>query len=188
MAAPDFIPTDPSQSVRSYSSPPWRPRSWFADRPGEIGGQQPVGEQLGSPGPDQGYALSLAARFGGRLELAEGENEADALTGATAVAMKRSALFGRGPIIHDLTVGLTVWGFLNPAAPADLVEVRREWFEEVHLSIHYTELRRIVDAVAEPVLRGTPEQVTRSHLADWRSCLDLSGASVGESAVDRGVH
>jgi hypothetical protein len=175
MAAPDFVPTDPTDSVRSYSSPPRRPMSWFAVRPGELGGRQPVGEQFGVPGPDQGYALALATRFAGRVLLAEGESEADALAGATAIAMKRSALFGRAPIIHDLTVGLTVWGFLNPSAPSELVEVRRGWFEEVHLSVHYTELRRIADAVGESVLRSTPEQVTRAHLEDWRRCLDLSG-------------
>jgi hypothetical protein len=180
MAAPDFVPTDPQPQVRSYSSPPWRPRSWFAERPGELGGRQPHGERLGVPGPDQGYAMSLAARYAGRLQLTEGESEADALAGATAVAMKRSAIFGRAPILHDLTVGLTVWGFLNPSPPGELVEVRASWFEEVHLSIHYTALRRIADAVPESVLRRSTEQVTRDHLAEWRSCLDLSaGAESG---------
>jgi hypothetical protein len=173
MAAPEFVPTDPQQQVRSYASPPWRPTSWFADRPGELDGRQPVGEQLGVPGPDQGYALSLAARFEGRLFLSEGEHEADALTGATAVATKRAALFGRAPIIHDITVGLTVWGFLNPAPPEQLVAARRQLFEEVHLSMHYTQLRQIADAVPESALQRPHQMVTRLHLTDWRECLDL---------------
>ena len=33
-----------------------------ADRPGELVGRQPRGPRLGYQGPDQGYALALAAR------------------------------------------------------------------------------------------------------------------------------
>jgi hypothetical protein len=173
MAAPEFVPTTPRQQVRSYSSPPRRAGSWLADRPGELAGRQPAGEQLGAPGPDQGYALTLAERFVGTLTLTAGEHEADALAGASGIAMKRSALFGRAPVIHDLTVALTIWGFLDPAPSPELVELRRTLFEEVHLSMHYTALQRIVDAAPDPVLRLTHQQVIDRHRADWRACLDL---------------
>jgi hypothetical protein len=173
MAAPEFVPTQPARQVRSYASPPRRAGSWLADRPGELNGRQPVGEQLGTPGPDQGYALTLAERFVGKLTLTAGEHEADALAGAAGVAMKRSALFGRAPVIHDLTVGLTIWGFLDPAADRDLVEIRREWFEEVHLAMHYTARQRIVDAAPEPVLRLTHQKIIERYRTDWRACLDL---------------
>lgn len=173
MAAPEFVPTQPARKARSYASPPRRAGSWLADRPGELSGRQPVGEQLGTPGPDQGYALTLAERFVGRLALHDGEHEADALAGAAAVAMKRSALFGRAPVIHDLTVGLTIWGFLDPGADAELVSIRREWFEEVHLPMHYTARQRIVDAAPEPVLRLPHQKLAERHRADWRACLDL---------------
>lgn len=174
MAAPEFVPTAPDQLVRSYSSPPRRAGSWMADRPGEIDGLQPVGEQLGTPGPDQGYALTLAERFVGKLALTAGEHEADALSGASAVAMKRSALFGRAPVIHDLRVGLTIWGFLDANAAPELVELRREWFEEVHLAMHYTARQRIVDAAPDPVLRLSHQAIAERYRADWRACLDLS--------------
>lgn len=174
MAAPEFVPTPPQQLVRSYVSPPRRAGSWVADRPGELGGPQPAGEQLGTPGPDQGYALTLAERFRGRLALSEGEHEADALAAAAAIAMKRSGLFGRAPIIHDLRVGLTIWGLLDAAAPAELVELRREWFEEVHLPMHYRELQRIVDAAPDPVLRLPHDAIYERHHTDWRACLELS--------------
>jgi hypothetical protein len=175
MAAPEFVPTRPQQTVRSYSSPPWRPDPWFADRPGEVRGRQPEGDQLGVPGPDQGYALLLAGRYSGRVALSEGEHEADALAGATAIGTKRSAIFGRSPVLHDITVGLTVWGFLDPAPPEALLVVRREWFEEVHLPMHYTNLRRIADAVPEAVLRRPHDAVAAAYRSDWRSCLDLGG-------------
>lgn len=173
MSAPQYVPTEPDQLVRSYSSPPWRPDPWFADRPGELTGRQPFGEQLGVPGPDQGYALLLAARYKGRLSLTEGEDEADAIAGAVAVATKRAALFGRAPILHDVTVGLAVWGFLDPSPPAPLVALRREWFEEVSHPHHYPSLRRIADAVPEDVLRRPHDAIVQRHQVNWRSCLDV---------------
>lgn len=173
MAAPEHVPTAPTALVRSYASPPRRPEPWWADRPGEIRGRQPEGDQLGSPGPDQGYALSLARRFAGTLHLAPGEEESDALAAAGAIAMKRCALFGRAPIVHDLRIGLTVWGFLDEAPDPELVALRTEWFAEVHHVHHYPELRRIVDAVPDGVLRRSHTEVEQLHAADWRSCLDL---------------
>ena len=173
MSAPEFVPSQTSPAARTYSSPPWRGDSWTADRPGEIRGLQPTGEQLGNPGPDAGYALTLAERFRGRLHLHAGEHEADALSGAAAIAMKRAALFGRAPVIHDLTVGLTLWGFLDPSADDELVSLRREWFEQVHLSIHYTARQRIVDAAPEDVLRMPHAAIVDQHRLDWRALLEL---------------
>jgi len=174
MAAPEFVPTKPLAEVRSYTSPPPRAGSWMADRPGEIVGLQPVGDQLGTPGPDQGYALTLAKHVEDRVHLAVGEHLADAMAGCAAIAMKRSGLFGRAPVVHDLTVALTVWGFLEVVADPQLVAVRRPLFEEVHLYVHYSELRRIVDAVPESVLLQSHGVTEAQHRADWRSCLDLS--------------
>ena len=113
MAAPKFVPTDPTDLVRSYQSPPRREGSWMADRPGELGGRQPEGERLGTPGPDQGYALKLAESFRGKLTLRTGESESDAIAGGSAIAMKRSGLFGRAPVGHDLRVRLGICGFLD---------------------------------------------------------------------------
>lgn len=146
----------------------------MADRPAEIDGRQPVGERLGTPGPDAGYALTLAATFEGRLTLREGEHDSDAIAGGAAIAMKRAGLFGRAPVIHDLRVGLGIWGFLSADPPSDLVALRREWFEEVHQPHHYFELRRIADAVPEDVLRLHHDEILRRSEADWRSCLDLT--------------
>jgi hypothetical protein len=173
MAAPEHVPTKPAQTVRSYVSPPRRAGSWRADRPGEIEGRQPEGERLGTPGPDQGYALKLATSFEGRLSLEEGEEEADAIAGGSAIAMKRSGLFGRAPVVHDLTVGLGIWGFLDEGPDQDLVEVRRGWFEEIHLSHQYSQLRRVVDAATEEILRLPHTEIMQRHRDDWRSCLDL---------------
>ncbi len=170
MAAPEFVPVDKNRPVRAYESPPRRPGPWMADRPGELQGGQPRGDRLGNPGPDQGYVLRLARRFEGKLTLRPGEHERDALAGAVAVALKRSSLFGRAPIVHDLTVALTVWGFLGDA-PDELVALRRPLFEEVWHPHHYAEQRRIADLVPDEVLRQTPQQVADAHRRDWRALL-----------------
>ena len=121
--------------------------------------------------------LSLARRFEGQLTLTPGEHEKDALAGAVGVALRRASLFGRAPVVHDLTVALTLWGFLAEA-PKELVAVRKPLFEEVWHPHHYAELRRIVDLVSEDGLRMTPAQVTELHRSRWRSWLgDLPAAT-----------
>lgn len=170
MAAPEYVPVDRTRPIRAYASPPRREGSWLPDRPGDLVFGQPRGERLGHQGPDQGYVLLLARRFEGKLTLTPGEHERDALAGAVGVALKRASLFGRAPIVHDLTVALTVWGFLGEA-PAELVELRMRLFEEIAHPHHYPEQRRVADLVPESTLRMTPAQVTEAHRADWRGLL-----------------
>jgi hypothetical protein len=170
VAAPEHVPVDRTRYLRTYESPPRRAGSWIPSRPGELADGQPHGELLGNHGPDQGYVLVLAHRFEGKLQLTPGEHERDALAGAVGVALKRASLFGRAPVVHDLTVALTIWGFLG-AAPADLVAVRKRLFEEVAHPHHYLEQRLIADVVPDEVLRMSPQQVTEAHRADWRSLL-----------------
>lgn len=170
MAAPEYVPVDKSRPIRSYVSPPRRSESWLADRPGELRGGQPRGDRLGNQGPDQGYVLQLVRRFSGKLNLTSGEHERDALAGAAGIALKRASLFGRAPVVHDLTVALTIFGFLGDA-PAELVALRKGLFEEVWHPHHYAEQRRIADLVPGHVLRMSPQQVTEAHRSDWRSLL-----------------
>ena len=44
------------------------------------------------------------------------------------LALKRASLFGRAPVVHDLEVAFTIWGFLG-AAPPELVALRRPLFD-----------------------------------------------------------
>ena len=114
MAAPEYVPVKVTDKARSYESPDHVPAPWTADRPGDLDAlQQPEGRYHGDIGPDQGYALVLVKRFHGRLHLAEHEHEEDAMAGCVAVAMRRASLFRRAPVIHDLDIAFTVWGFLD---------------------------------------------------------------------------
>jgi hypothetical protein len=132
-----------------------------------------VGPQLGRPGPDQGFALHLVRVFEDRLVVRPPESREDAIEGCVGVALARASLFGRAPVVHDLTVAFTIWGFLDEHPPADLVMHRRRYFEGVANPHHYVALRTLVDAVPDDSLRKTPGEVTRLHGASWRSLLPL---------------
>ena len=178
MAAPEFVPLKPTHRARSYASPPRRWDEWLPTRPGELvtSGGQPDADagRMGAQGPDQGYLLTLLPLLRDDLHLAEREDVADVETGGTAIALKRASLLGRAPVIHDLRVAYTVWGFLDPSAPSELITQRRRRFEGVHhLAHHYPELRAVADAVPESTLRLAPAEVTERHRADWASLLTL---------------
>lgn len=175
MATPEYVPQKPDQLVRTYESPPWLPDGWRPDRPGDLGAHQPAGALFGYQGPDQGYAFRLVRQFAGKLHLQPGEQEDDAMFGCLGVATKRASLYGRAPVVHDLTVAFTVWGFLDEEPPAELVELRRPLFAEVADPYHYDRQRDIVDLVPDEVLRQPPDAVAEAHRSDWRSLL-VTGA------------
>jgi hypothetical protein len=172
MAAPKFTPPPVDALVtKAYTSPDYVPDAWEADRPGEIQGRQPAGESLGYQGPDQGYALLLASRLRPSLVLSDAEDADDAIAGCTAIALRRASLYGRAPVIHDLRIAFTIWGFLDPAPPAELVAMRVERFEGAAHPHHYDAVRAIADGVPVETLRLTPDQVLSQYPAAWRSLL-----------------
>ena len=175
MAAPKFAPVSPTEVVRTYESPEYVPTPWEPDRPAEIVGRQPVGERLGYQGPDQGYVLTLAERCRAKVIVSTGESVNDAIAGCVNIALRRASLFGRAPVIHDLTIAFTIWGWLDAKAPAELVARRKELFEGVaNTNHHYTEGRRIADLVPEATLRLDPATAASAYAdGKWR---DLTGA------------
>ena len=69
---PSFVPVVEADQVRrAYQL--HVPEIWTTSRPSELRGtRQPAGAFLGTPGPDQGFALKLARRFEDRLVLVPG--------------------------------------------------------------------------------------------------------------------
>ncbi len=179
MAAPEYVPRPADEKPRVYESPPWSGDSWVADRPGDLVGRQPLGPRLGYPGPDQGYVLKLVRRFVDKVHLQPGEHWADAEAGACAVALKRASLFGRAPVVHDLTVAFAVWGFLEASPDPDLVRTRKPLFEECSALHHYMQLRRIADLVPVSVLQMPHGQVVEiaGQPAGWRQFFKRRGES-----------
>jgi len=129
---------------------------------------------MGTMGPDQGYAYRLAHQFDDKLVLGAVNSE-DAVAACVAVAIKRASLFGRGPIVHDLTAAFTIFGFLDDEPADDLVELRVGLFGELRNAHHYSELRHLVDLVPDEVLAQTPKIISTDYQTDWHSNLDLSG-------------
>jgi hypothetical protein len=173
MAQPEYVPLPPTDRPRTYESPNHVPRAWIPGRPSEIEGRQPVAERLGWQGPDQGYGLRLANRFHDRLHLAEGESVDDVVTGALVIGLRRASMFGRAPMIHDFTIAYTIWGFLDPQPPAQLVELREQLFVGVATAVHHTQRRRLADCIPEATLRRSHQDVKSAYPQHWR---DLVGA------------
>jgi hypothetical protein len=173
MAVPRFAQTPPIDDARGYESPPVVPDSWMPDRPAEIIGFQPEGPRLGHQGPDQGYALVLARRMQHRILLQPDESLDDAIHGCVPIALRRASLMGRAPVVHDLVVAFTVWGFLDEQPPEELVEIRKSLFAEIAHAGHSSEREKLVAMVPESTLRLTPEAVKLPYAIDWKSLLDL---------------
>jgi hypothetical protein len=171
VAAPDYVPRPAGEAPRVYTSPPWRPEEWVADRPGELDGGQPTGPGMAWQGPDQGYVLRLVREFDDQLVLTAGEHSDDAKAGCVSVALKRASVFGRAPVIHDLTVAFGVWGYLG-AAPAELVALRRPLFEGLSHGHHHAGRQRVAELVPVEVVRMSPAEVASLAASDWRALLD----------------
>jgi hypothetical protein len=158
MTQPTFVPIAEADQVR-----PARhmhvPGSWTTTRPAEVTVPARVGgRNVGTPGPDSGFALRLAKRFEHELLLGDGESEHDVLLGVALVAAKRSALLGRAPSVYDVRFALNLWSFLEEA-PAELRATRRAAFSGV--SHDYVVQRALVDSVPEETLRLSPEDARR---------------------------
>ncbi|BAN01619.1 hypothetical protein [Ilumatobacter coccineus] len=172
MAAPKFSPVAPRDAIRYYESPDHVPDAWVPTRPGDITGFQPKGDRLGAPGPDQGFAIKIANSLRPKLHLQAGENADDVVRGCLGVALRRASMFSRAPVVHDLTIAFTVWGFYDEAPADELVAIRSAMFEGLrHVGHHYTESRQVVDAVPASTLEMTPAAVEQAYRADWRSLL-----------------
>lgn len=166
MAQPEYVPLSAADRVRPSERLPQH-GGWRQDRPGEVTNfGPPTGKLFGKPGPDQGYALKLAESFHGTLHLAAGEHEHDAITGCLGVGLRRASMFGRAPVVHDLTLAFTLWGFVGDA-PAELIEFRAPLFQGV--SHDYNRQREIVDRVNASTLRLAPAKVGEQVQSDWRS-------------------
>ena len=141
-------------------------QGWRADRPGDLVAGQPTGDLLGRPGPNIGYALTLAGRLDDSLQLAPHEHAVDAVAVIAELAMKRAASFGRAPTLPDLRIAATLLGY-----DGDVDEGFAGWRSRVvHGAEHdYAARRALVDAVPDAVLRMPPK--VPALLAEFRAEL-----------------
>jgi hypothetical protein len=159
------MPTDPFVAPELDDRPRQEPnlapgvhlpaaQAWKADRAGDLVAGQPTGDLLGRPGPNVGYAVTLAARLRDSVQLAPHEHQADALAVISELAMKRAASFGRGPVLADVETAATLLGYQGECDDSFAA-----WRRDVsHGADHEYGVRRaLVDAVPDAVLRLPPK-------------------------------
>ena len=172
------MPTDPFVPERLEDEPRQEPnlppgvkmpaaRSWVANRPGDLPAGWPTGKLLGSPGPNIGYALTLANRVRDQLALAPHEHADDAIAVVAEIAMRRAALFGRAPVMRDVEFGMQILGYRG-GADADFVAWRTRAVRGAHHD--YYERRSLVDAIPADILRLVPSALP-AHTAEARDAL-----------------
>jgi hypothetical protein len=159
------MPTDPFVAPELDDRPRQEPNlapgvhlpaavAWRAQRPGDLVAGQPVGDLLGRPGPNVGYAVTLANRLRDKITLGSHEAIADALAVISEVGMKRAASYGRAPTMADVEIAAALLGYEGDVEPA-FVEWRTA---ALHGADHEYDVRRaIVGAVPDAVLRMPPQ-------------------------------
>jgi hypothetical protein len=168
-----FVPPDPDARPRQQQNLPpgvalpaashWRP-----DRPGDASGPVPRdGELFGTPGPNVGFAYTLAERVKDRFRLGPHERIDDAVSVVAEIAGKRAAIFGRAPVIHDIEHAMAVLGY-DGSASMEFVEART--LMVLDASHDYSRRRALVDAVSTELLRATGAEL-RDRIDAWRTPL-----------------
>jgi hypothetical protein len=153
---PTFVPVADSGAVRPCAT----------TAPAQIGRPQKAGllgapgvasgRGRGTPGPDAGYALTLAHQMMREIELPEGEDPHDLEEGVAALAAKRASLLGRGPTGSDVAVAMDLFGLRTRADGAITADRRRRFAGIGH---DYFARRSFVDSIPEAMLRQAPNEV-----------------------------
>lgn len=176
ISAPEYVPVLPLDAPPigdlQHFPPPRRPvvrpneQATIPQRPG-----------FGTPCPNAGYALRLGRVFEDRVELTDGERARDAMAAGNVLALKRAGRIGRGPILADVEVGLTILGYLGSAPDALLAWRADELFG---IATDYHLQRRLADRVTDDDL-AQPAAALRARLGGWRQLLGVPGRAGGAS-------
>ena len=112
---PTFVPVADSGAVRRCA-PTATAEIGRPKKPGLLGAPHSVsGSGHGTPGPDAGYALTLAHSIVHDLTLAPNESAHDVEVAMALLASKRAGLVGRGPTKTDVKVALDLFRFRGRA-------------------------------------------------------------------------
>lgn len=146
---------------------PAAPSRWKADRPGDLTTPQqvPWGGPFGTPGPDTGYALKLAA--GADFDLESGEDRGNVEKAIVLVMAARASRFGRAPTSEDLSIAMLILGLAGPEQVPDVTKVkltrdRRYWAPRAAASSGSA--RSLVSLIPPEMLEASLEDV-RHRLA-----------------------
>ena len=133
----------------------------------------PTARCSAGPGPNVGYAYTLAQRAKDRLRLGPSEHADDAIAVIAEIAGKRAAQFGRAPVIGDVDLAIALLGYDGSASEA-FVKARSAL---VHEAGHD------VPAPARARRRGSRRAAARARADDrpeiesWRASMRALAAS-----------
>jgi hypothetical protein len=165
-----YVPADPDAQPRQQQNLPpgvalppatdWRP-----DRPGDIRTpDQPEGGLFGNPGPNVGYAYTLAQRAAERFVIGPYEHIDDVIAVVAETAGKRAAMYGRAPVMADIDRAALLLGY-DGSGDASFTDARQRLVQEAGHA--YRRRRAVVDAVPENLLRSATTDFG-PLLAEWR--------------------
>jgi len=89
------------------------------------------------------------------------------------VAGKRAALFGRGPVIGDVDLAITLLGYDGNASDAFVAKRASSVYEAGH---SYPRRRAVVDAVPDALLRLRLSQAG-AEIESWRASFAAAAAA-----------
>jgi len=178
MPTDPFVPSELADRPRQEQNlppglAPPPARDWRAVRPGDLGGTTSTGLLVGRPGPNVGYAYTLAARAVDALRVSPLEYDGDVVAVIAEIAGKRAAHFGRAPVMADIDFAIALLGY-DGLVDDDFVALRARL---VHDAAHdYIRRRELVDAVPDALLpMRMAELITR--VDDWRAQLLATAAA-----------
>ena len=173
MAAPEYVPVDrqPARARLPLAAPARRVVA--ARPPGRGDRRRPAARRAPrQPGPRPGLRAHAGPPLRGQAHAdRRASTRRTPWPGAVGVALKRASLFGRAPIVHDLTVALTIWGFLGEAAARARRAAQATSSRRCGTRTTTRSCASSSTSCPRTTLRRTPAQVTEAHRADWRSLL-----------------
>ncbi|HQU26667.1 MAG TPA: hypothetical protein PLS29_06505 [Acidimicrobiales bacterium] len=139
MAQPSFAPVPEAGEVRP-TVPTQPPEIGRAKNPGLLRHVPRSPGRYGNPAPNEGFALTLAARAVADLEVEHAHDREGLALAVGLVAAKRASLIGRGPTRGDVVRAMDLLGVRSPV-PGALARRFRG------LSHSYAAQRDLVDTV-----------------------------------------
>ena len=126
----------PPEDLPRADPEPAPARRWKAARPGDLHApsEVPWGGQFGTPGPDAGYALRLAAQADYALDDDETRGSVESVL--VLIMGARASLFGKAPSADDLGFALMLLGLdadreIPESTTGQLAAARRYWAPRV---------------------------------------------------------
>ena len=139
MAQPSFAPVPEAGAVRP-TVPTQPPEIGRVKNPGLLRHVPRSPGRYGNPAPNEGFALTLAARAVAELEVEHAHDREGLALALGLVAAKRASLIGRGPTRGDVVRAMELLGVSSPVSGTLARRFRG-------LSHSYAAQRDLVDSV-----------------------------------------